>query len=126
MSKTRSAVDEMFMSVIEKLDGASPPEMRNLISQAIIETMPDEVKAEAATNPEAVTAAIQQAMDIANKLAVQIMFLFITQPKMAHKCEVSIGSLTALCRDKGIQVRAGEIEMDNKSNLRPTQSTGKA
>ena len=123
---TKNETDAAFQKIIMKLDKASPPEMKRLISEAIVATMPDEVKAEAATNPEAVTAAIEQAMDIANKLAINIMFLFITQPRHVHKCELTVGSLTALCREKGLTVREGEVEMDSKSGVRPTQATGRA
>jgi hypothetical protein len=120
------SIDAALSQVLKQMEKTEGAEIKRMVAQAIIDTMPAEVRANAATSPDAVIAAIEQAMEISNKIAVQMMFLFITEPDAGHKAELSVGSLAALCRDKGVALRAGEVEKDDKIGFRPTQKTGQA
>ena len=115
--------------VIAGAKTADPDEIQTVICREIVAMMPDEVKAHAATNPEAVKLAVNASLALANDLGMQLMLLLITKPSANHECKFSVGSLAGLCKDNGgIPIRLNE-PAESKSNpigFRPTQAAAKA
>jgi hypothetical protein len=114
-------IAELLSSARKALEADGSREKQKVtIANLLVATMPDEIRAVAATSIEAVGLAIDAADEISSRIGAELMFKLIADPQAVHKCEFSLASLASVCSQKQIPLRAGEgIPTESKPESRP-------